>query len=188
MVNLSYWWTPHLPNDDTKYEVRTLKRGSVDFTIQSFRNGILYGLRIDRSNDPSEEIQFCWIKDGVEDSVFYWDHTSPESTEELHKFCRLTLVQSFQEDLLSVRVVAEKAMRCVYHQLCETDIHLNQTSKNRLPHDLFDHIYYEDYSDKGRNNLITFLILEEGLGLGITETLMYYLSLLTKEIKGFLKL
>lgn len=173
--------------DNSTYAIHTLKRGSVDFTIESSRNGVPYGLQIERGPNPSEPIEFIWMKDhiGIVE-VFYWDYKSPESTEELHKFCH-RLWTHFQEDLLPLRVVAEKAMRCVYqlwnHQ---ADMHKELMLKNRLRRGLLDRFYREGYSHISRTKLVTFLVLEEGLGFLVVDSLVHHLSLYMELIEEFL--
>ena len=180
-----YTLNRRLSNDKSRYEIHTLKRGSVDFTIESYRNGVPYGLHIERGPDPSKTIEFIWMKNEIIE-VFYWDYTCGlESMKGLHEFCH-RLWTHFQEDLLPLRVVAEKAMGFVYHLWNhQEDMYKDLTLKQRFQSDLFCHFYDGDLVIS-RDKLVTFLVLEEGLGFLVLDSLVYYLSLWMELIEEFL--
>jgi len=180
-----YTLNRRLSNDKSRYEIHTLKRGSVDFTIESYRNGVPYGLHIERGPDPSKTIEFIWMKNEIIE-VFYWDYNSLESVKGLHEFCH-RLWTHFQEDLLPLRMTAEKAMNFVYHLWNrQEDMYKDLTLKRRFERDLFGHFYDEDLSLISRDRLVTFLVLEEGLGFLALDSLVYHLSLWMGLIEEFL--
>lgn len=181
-----YTLNRRLSNDKSSYELHTLKRGSVDFTIESFRNGVPYGLHIERGPDPLENIEFIWMKNEIIE-VFYWDYTCGlESVRGLREFCSRWRIH-FQEDLLPLRIMAEKAMNFIYHLWNrQEDMYKDLTLKRRFERDLFGHFYDEDLSLISKNKLVTFLVLEEGLGFLALDSLVYYLSLRMGLIEEFL--
>lgn len=177
--------------DKAKYELRVQCRGTVDFTIENLRNGVPYGLRIDRSSDPSEAIEFYWMKGEVK-KLRYWNYTSTPSerghgsTSKLHKFFR-QIRTFFQENLLPVKIMAEKAIRQLYYLFdSQMDWCEYKALKERLLCNLFGNFYVEDYRNLRKKSIITFLMIEEGLGFLTVDSLVFHTEKQQKVIEEFL--
>jgi hypothetical protein len=152
-------------------KLRTQKRG-VGVIIESFRDGVPYGLQIDVDVDVLKEVRFSWINQTEE--VLYWDYDHYDYAEKPREFFR-----RFQTEILPSRILAEKA-------LIELNSHYSKAGY--LSNCRLNGIFYSKYkySTRTREGLIVFLDLEKGLDVIIVNSLIFQIDNLARLIKDFL--